>query len=296
MTNCDCCSPSRDSGLQPETPTTVAKASTEGMSLVPAQVFLMGSDSHHVFYQDEEGPVREVTLQAFWIDQSTVTNEDFSRFVSATGYRTEAEQFGWSFVFDGLVSEETLKFHCRGRLSQPNWWLAVNGADWAHPFGPDSAFVPDHPVVHVSWNDANAYAAWVGKRLPTEAEWECASRGGLVQQIYPWGDVFLLDGKPRANIWQGEFPANNTLEDGFYATAPAVSFEPNGYGLFNTVGNVWEWTSSEFRGQKVLKGGSYLCHDSYCNRYRNSARISNTPDSSLSHTGFRLVASEGATK
>ena len=292
MTNCDCCSPSREGGVQSAASVQAGKADNSGMSLIPAQAFLMGSDSHHVFYQDEEGPVRSVEVDGFWIDQTSVTNSDFEKFVAATGYRTEAENFGWSFVFDGLVSAETLAKHCRGRLERPNWWLAIDGADWAHPFGPDSTAQAEHPVVHVSWNDANAYAAWVGKRLPTEAEWECAARGGLDQKIYPWGDDFYLQGKPRANIWQGDFPQFNTLDDGYFATAPAKSFEPNGYGLFNTVGNVWEWTSTEFRGQKVLKGGSYLCHDSYCNRYRNSARICNTPDSSLSHTGFRLVISE----
>lgn len=261
------------------------------MSLIPAQSFLMGSDSHLVFHADQEGPVRAVELDAFWIDETAVTNQDFAKFVEETGYKTEAETFGWSFVFDGLVSEDTLRKHCRGRLERPNWWLAIDGADWAHPFGQDSKFDPDHPVVHVSWNDANAYATWLGKRLPTEAEWECAARGGLEQMTYPWGNEFTIEGRPGANIWQGEFPGHNTLQDGYLATAPARSFEPNAYGLFNLVGNVWEWTSSDFREQKVLKGGSYLCHDSYCNRYRNSARISNTPDSSLSHTGFRLVAS-----
>jgi len=292
MTGHDCCSPSRDEGIGPVTPVTNVIAKTKGMSLVTAQNFLMGSDSHHVFYADEEGPARLESVDDFWIDQTAVTNADFANFVSDTGYQTEAEVFGWSFVFDGLVSAETLENFGRGRLERPNWWLAINGADWAHPFGPDSKFVADHTVVHVSWNDAHAYANWAGKRLPTEVEWECAARGGLEQRIYPWGDEFYVNGKPGANIWQGEFPAANSLEDGYLATAPAISFAPNGYGLYNMVGNVWEWTASEFRGQKVLKGGSYLCHDSYCNRYRNSARIANTPDSSLSHTGFRLVVSK----
>lgn len=291
MAECDCCSPSRVGGSVVAPITSNSLADTRGMALIPAQTFLMGSDSHLVFHSDAEGPVRAVGVKAFWIDQTAVTNADFSKFVEATGHKTEAEAFGWSFVFDGLVSEDTLNNHCRGRLERPNWWLAIDGADWAHPFGPDSEYQPDHPVTHVSWNDANAYATWVGKRLPTEEEWECAARGGLEQQTYPWGNDFYTSGKPGANIWQGDFPSNNTLEDGYLATAPAMSFEPNNYGLFNMAGNVWEWTSSDFREQKVLKGGSYLCHDSYCNRYRNSARISNTPDSSLSHTGFRLVVS-----
>lgn len=275
------------------TPSTFESAAlnNQGMAFIAAQSFLMGSDSPLVFHSDAEGPVREVELAAYWIDQTAVTNEQFRAFVGATGYQTDAERYGWSFVFDGSVSEETLAEFCRGRLERPNWWLAIDGADWSHPFGPDTEAIPDHPVVHVSWNDANAYASWLGKRLPTEAEWECASRGGLVQKTYPWGDDFEVDGQPGANIWQGNFPAENTLVDGFFSTAPAESFNPNGFGLYNTVGNVWEWTSSDRAGQKILKGGSYLCHDSYCNRYRNSARISNTPDSSLAHTGFRLARS-----
>ncbi len=261
------------------------------MALIPAQTFLMGSDSHHVFHADNEGPVREVEVNEFWIDRTTVTNRQFVEFVAATGYETESESFGWSYVFDGLVSEEVLAKHTRGRLQSPNWWLAIDGADWAHPFGPDSDVneIQDHPVVHVSFNDANAFARWSGKRLPTEAEWECAARGGLEQKTYPWGNDFFEGAVAGANIWEGEFPRFNTLADGFLATAPAESFRVNGYGLYNLVGNVWEWTSSTWDGQQVLKGGSYLCHDSYCNRYRVSARIKNTPDSALSHTGFRLV-------
>lgn len=289
--SCECCSPSREGGLVASQPTASRAAATAGMSLVPGQSFLMGSDSHHVFHADHEGPVRPVAVEEFWIDQTAVTNSEFAKFVDATGYVTEAENFGWSFVFDGLVSEATLQNHTRGRLTSPNWWLAVNGADWRHPFGPDSDYIPDHPVVHVSWNDANAFAAWVGKRLPTEAEWECAARGGLEQKTYPWGNDFFEEQTPGANIWEGEFPLANTLADGYLATAPAKSFRVNPYGLYNLVGNVWEWTVSQWEGQQVLKGGSYLCHDSYCNRYRVSARIKNTPDSSLSHTGFRLVVS-----
>jgi formylglycine-generating enzyme required for sulfatase activity len=264
-------------------------AETSGMRLIPKQTFFMGSNSPLVFYADEEGPAREVSVDSFWIDETSVTNSAFAKFVAETGYVTEAETFGWSFVFDGLVSADVLENHTRGRLQQPNWWLAVNGADWKHPFGPGSDAIADHPVVHISWNDAVAYANWSGKRLPTEAEWECAARGGLEQKTYPWGDDFEIQGKPGANIWQGDFPNHNTLEDGYLATAPARSFSANGYGLYNLVGNVWEWTQSDWQGGKVLKGGSYLCHDSYCNRYRNSARIKNSPDSSLSHTGFRLV-------
>lgn len=288
--SCDCCSPSRGSESTGSITEVSASVNFTGMSLIPAQTFLMGSDSSHVFHADREGPVREVALTSYWIDQTAVTNSEFAKFVEATSYQTDAERFGWSFVFDQLVSKETFEKHSRGRLERPNWWLAIDGADWVHPFGPDSNYDADHPVVHVSWNDANAFAAWAGKRLPTEAEWECAARGGLEQKIYPWGDEFLVDGRAGANIWEGEFPTHNTLADGYLATAPAKSFVPNDYGLYNLVGNVWEWTATEELGQKILKGGSYLCHDSYCNRYRNSARIKNTPDSSLAHTGFRLVA------
>lgn len=289
--SCDCCSPSRGGGEAFSANGNEKLFSTEGMVRVPAQEFIMGSDSSLVFHADEEGPARKVQVKSFWIDETAVTNSDFSKFVTATEYLTEAESFGWSFVFDGLVSKEVLEKYTRGRMQHPNWWLAVNGADWRHPYGPDSIAEDELPVVHVSWNDAVAYANWVGKRLPTEAEWECAARGGLEQKTYPWGDEFFVSGKPGANIWEGDFPNHNTVEDGYFGLAPARSFEPNPYGLLNMVGNAWEWTATDWLGGKVLKGGSYLCHDSYCNRYRNSARIKNTPDTSLAHTSFRLVQS-----
>lgn len=260
---------------------------------------------------DGERPVHEVTVDGFSIDATSVTNADFARFIDATGYATEAETFGYSAVFH--LALKARPSDVMGPAGEAPWWLGVKGADWRHPGGPLSGVdgMDDHPVVHVSWNDAVAYCEWAGRRLPTEAEWEYASRGGLDGARYPWGDE-LLDGDSRApwrlNIWQGVFPTRNTTEDGFLTTAPVRTFRPNGYGLWQTVGNVWEWCSDWFhpayylmspkrdpRGPedgtaRILRGGSYLCHDSYCNRYRNSARSSNTPDSSMGNAGFRTVA------
>ncbi len=256
-----------------------------------------------------EVPLHEVTLGSFTIDATSVTNDDFARFVDATGYATEAETFGFSAVFHLALAapEEDI-------LGQPPgtpWWFGVKGADWRHPGGRDSSLggFGDHPVVHVSWNDAQAYCDWAGRRLPTEAEWEYAARGGLDQKKYPWGDEEPdAGGTWRANIWQGSFPGTNTLDDGYLTTAPVRSFEPNGYGLWQPIGNVWEWCADWFDpnyyraspaanppgaargGSRILRGGSYLCHISYCNRYRNSARSQNTPDSSMGNAGFRTVS------
>ena len=269
--------------------------------------FLMGSDDDS-FPADGEGPVREVTLSPFWIDRYAVTNAAFTAFTQATGYVSEAERFGWSFVFYGLLPEG---FPPTRGVAQTPWWRQVYGATWAHPEGPHSDLSgrAEHPVVHVSWNDAAAYAAWAGKRLPTEAEWEYAARGGLEGKRYPWGDRLTEGKKHRCNIWQGTFPSSNTVKDGFYGTAPVDAFAPNGYGLYNMVGNTWEWCqdfwspdyhvngprddpSGPPTGEaRVVKGGSHLCHASYCNRYRVAARTHNTPDSTLGHTGFRLVRS-----
>lgn len=286
-----------------------SSALAEEMMLIPSETFLMGTDSREGFPLDGEGPIRSVTVDSFLIDACAVTNSQFREFVTDTGYITEAEQYGWSFVFYQFVSEETANQVSSVVQGTPWWWM-VRGACWKHPEGPDSNILSrlDHPVVHVSWNDANAYCSWAGKRLPTEAEWEYAARGGLFQKRYPWGDQLLPNGEHYCNIWQGEFPNVNTAADGYKGTAPAKSFPPNGYGLYNVSGNVWEWCADWFspnyhlhdskdnpkgplQGEsRVIRGGSYMCHDSYCNRYRVAARTSNTPDSSTGHMGFRCAA------
>ena len=282
------------------------KGSTLGMVQLEGGEFLMGADDTVGFPADGEGPVRAVALRPFWIDAYTVSNTQFAEFLEATGYVTEAERYGWSFVFGGLLPDD---FPATRGASQAPWWRQVFDADWRHPEGSHSSVEDrmDHPVVHVSWNDAQAYCAWASMRLPTEAEWEYAARGGLEQRRYAWGDELKPDGEWRCNIWQGTFPSHNTLEDGYLGTAPVDAFEPNGYGLHNVSGNVWEWCSDWFHsgfhahgprdnptgppsGQaKVMRGGSYLCHDSYCNRYRVAARSSNTPDSSTGNTGLRCA-------
>lgn len=269
----------------------------------------MGDASGDGIASDGELPRHEVELGVFEIDATPVTNEQFARFAADTGYRTEAERFGVSAVFHLLVAAP--EADVVGPFAGTPWWLGVRGADWRHPGGrrSSSAELPDHPVVHVTWNDAVAYCEWAGRRLPSEAEWERAARGGLEGATFPWGDAPIdgSDGEWRANVWQGVFPTHNTASDGWIGTAPVRSYAPNGYGLWQAVGNVWEWCADAFdaayyarspradpRGpeggaQRVLRGGSYLCHPSYCNRYRNSARSRNTPDSSMGNAGFRTV-------
>ncbi|WP_425547774.1 formylglycine-generating enzyme family protein [Actinocorallia longicatena] len=260
------------------------------MITLPGGTFLMGNEDALANPHDGEGPVREVTVEPFRIDPMTVTNAQFARFAKETGYATEAERFGWSFVFYGLLAPEVADA-AQAPQGTP-WWRAIEGAAWNRPEGPGSDVRrrQKHPVVHVSWNDAAAYAAWAGKRLPTEAEWEYAARGGLEQATYPWGDELSPRGQRRCNIWQGSFPGHHTGRPGPVA---ADSYRPNAYGLYNTVGNVWEWTAGTFAGDpgsRPMRGGSYLCHDSYCNRYRVAARTANTPDSSTGNTGFRCAA------
>lgn len=268
----------------------------------------MGTDTDEGFPEDGEGPVREVTVDSFYVDQTVVTNKEFSKFVKATNYKTEAEQFGWSFVFHKFLPPKLTNKD----LPSPkdtSWWKGVEGAYWKNPEGPSNSISNrmNHPVVHVSWNDAIAYCKWAGKRLPTEAEWEFAARGGLKQKKYPWGNELTPGGEHRCNIWQGDFPDHNTEDDGFAGTAPVTSYEPNGFGLYNVAGNVWEWCQDWFSANypllrikdnpqgpgtgdvKVIRGGSYLCHHSYCNRYRVAARTANTPDSSTGNMGFRCV-------
>ncbi|MEM7334276.1 MAG: formylglycine-generating enzyme family protein [Chloroflexota bacterium] len=309
-----CCAPSRDNQSsnplihQSTNPPIHQSPDRQNMIQLQGGEFLMGSQDKS-FPSDGEGPVRRIKVNPFWIDAYTVTNAEFAKFIAATGYQTEAEKFGWSYVFYLFLPEDHPP--TRAVQSAP-WWRQVFGATWQHPEGPHSNLDKrdEHPVVHVSWNDANAYANWVGKRLPTEAEWEFAARGGLSQARYPWGDTLTPKGKHMCNIWQGKFPEKNSQSDGFIGTAPAKSFKPNKFGLYNVSGNVWEWCSDWFNptyhvqgpkdnptgppmGEgKVMKGGSYLCHRSYCNRYRMGARTSNTPDSSTGHMGFRLVMSE----
>lgn len=308
MSNSPCCSVSRpnaDGSAFKESALGSTSGSTEGMVFLEGNTFLMGTNEP-TFPGDGEGPVREVTVNSFWIDPFAVTNEQFGIFVTETAYITDAQRFGWSFVFYQFLSSDAPPARA---VPEAPWWRQVYGADWQHPEGPHSSINDrlNHPVVHVSWNDAVAYANWKGQRLPTEAEWEFAARGGLEQKQYPWGDRLVPDKKHRCNIWQGTFPTNNTAKDGYLGTAPVDAFKPNGYGLYNMTGNAWEWCSDWFssdyhlsgpsnnpkgppEGQsKVIKGGSYLCHASYCNRYRVAARTSNTPDSTTGHMGFRLV-------
>lgn len=306
-----CCSASRpksnNSALKSqEKIMTVNKPSSNEMIYLPGGEFLMGTNAENGFPADGEGPIRKVKIKSFYMDKYAVTNEQFAEFIKETDYKTEAEIFGWSFVFYSFLSDNTAR-KVEGKVADTPWWAVVNGADWRKPEGSDSNIDNrmDHPVVHISWNDAMAYCKWAGKRFPTEAEWEYAARGGLEQKLYPWGDDLTPGGEHQCNIWQGVFPTRNTEKDDYIGTAPVNSFKPNYYGFYNMSGNVWEWCSDWFsrnihkkggsdnpqgpeNGEtKLLRGGSYLCHKSYCNRYRVAARSSNTPDSSTGNIGFR---------
>lgn len=296
---------------------------------VPGGTFAMGSER---FYP-EEAPVRRVSVDPFWIDETPVTNAQFARFVAVTGHVTFAEAAPDPRVYPGILPgmdrAGSLVFEPTPGpvdLHSLAWWQFRFGADWRHPLGPEStlAGLEDHPVVHVTWADASAYAAWTGKSLPTEAEFEFAARGGIDGADYAWGDELAPQGHMLANYWQGAFPHGNTLEDGWLRTAPVRAFPANGYGLFDMIGNVWEWTDDWFaqprverklggsccvpanprggtRGgsilkrdparmpRKVLKGGSHLCAESYCQRYRPAARYAQPIDTSTCHVGFRCV-------
>ena len=305
-----CCAPQRSTSGTTQTVATVMPG--KGIhhieqATIKGGTFLMGDSHGDSRPGDGETPQHEVTVSAFSIDTTAVTNADFASFVTATGYRTEAEVFGYSAVFFLLVDARSPDI--LGQPPQTPWWLGVAGADWCHPEGRNSGIEEraDHPVVHVSWNDAKAYCKWAHRRLPTEAEWEFAARAGREAQRYPWGNELRPDGEWRCNIWQGSFPNSNSMDDGWLATAPVRSFRPNGFGLWQMIGNVWEWcedwhdpsyyATSPWRDPagpdagrlRVLRGGSYLCHESYCNRYRNAARSSNTPDLSAGNLGFRTV-------
>jgi sulfatase modifying factor 1 len=306
----------------------------QDMVWVPGGQFRMGSDD----YYPEERPVHEVSVEGFWIDRFTVTNERFENFVEATGYLTIAERELDPAEFPGAPAENLKP---GSMLFKPttgpvdlqdytNWWDWAPGTNWSHPFGPESSLrgMDKHPVVHIAYEDAEAYANWAGKKLPTEAEWEYAARGGLDGKNFAWGDEDPSDEKPMANTWQGEFPWQNHLIDGYERTAPVGSFTPNDYGLFEVTGNVWEWTCDwyvprheneiiksccgvavnprienveksydhnqpQFQiPRKVVKGGSYLCAPNYCLRYRPAARQPQMIDTGMSHIGFRCIVSE----
>jgi len=258
------------------------------MVFISGGKFAMGTDDAMPF----EGPVHQVEITSFFIDEREVTVADFAKFVEATGYKTEAERFGWSGVF-------VVKDHD---------WHKMDGANWRYPEGTGStAAEPNEPVTQVSWNDAIAYAKWAGKRLPTEAEWEFAARGGLAGKTYAWGDELRPGGKPVANWWQGTFPDTNSVEDGFAGRATVGSFAPNGYGLYDVAGNVWEWTADFYdpayytsspakdpKGpasgdERVIRGGSWMCSENLCSNYRVAARSRSTPDTGLNNLGFRLA-------
>lgn len=314
-----CCSPanteSSDSSFQDPGFRRITTGSTEGMQPLKGGTFQMGNERDYGFPSDGEDPVHEVTVSPFYIDETTVTNEQFNTFINATGYKTEAEQFGWSFVFHGLLPPKQLA-RVNHRAVGSEWWCRIDGATWRNPEGPGTHIKKrwQHPVVHVTWHDALAYATWAGKRLPTEAEWEYAARGGIeFGNRFPWGDELEPGGKHRMNVWQGNFPHHNSEADGHYGTAPARAYRANGYGLSQMTGNIWEWCWDWFdpsyyakspaadptgpienlSNRRVMRGGSFLCHESYCNRYRVDARNSNTPDSSSSNTGFRCVRDMG---
>ncbi len=308
-----CCAPSvgesargtsAETGVGP--PTRSAAGPVVGLDLVdvPEGRFTMGSDDPRADPADGESPAHSVELPAFRIGRHAVTNDQFAAFVAATGHVTTAEQLGWSFVFGGLLPDDFPP--TRGVAAAP-WWRQVEGASWRCPEGPASGVDRrgQHPVVHVAWSDADAFCTWAGGRLPTEAEWERAARGGVDGAHYPWGSEREPGGEHRMNVFQGSFPQHDTGADGWVGTCPVGTFPPNGYGLHEVTGNVWEWCADWFspatyrsrRGRvptgpatgttKVMRGGSYLCHESYCWRYRVDARSSNTSDSVAGNVGPR---------
>ena len=317
---------------RPAPPPAAGAAPAAGMAWIPGGAFRMGSDEHY----PEEAPAHRVTVDGFWIDEHPVTNDEFARFVRKTGYVTVAEHPADPARYPGarpeLLVPASSVFRNPGRpvsLHDPyNWWTYVPGADWRHPDGPGSSVKrrPDHPVVHVAWADVEAYARWSGKAIPTEAEWEFAARGGLDGAEFAWGDELTPGGRWMANTWQGAFPVENTLEDGYLGTAPVGRYPPNGYGLIDMIGNVWEWTADWYQAhgetshacctvanprggerdrsvdagdvagvpRRVMKGGSHLCAPNYCRRYRPAARMPQAVDTSTSHLGFRLVVRAAA--
>ena len=306
-----CCAPSAGHGEEHhdlQQPAVAADASIPAtMVSLPGGTFDMGAAGSEAYPADGEAPVHPVELSPFAIDTVAVSIARFQEFVEATGFVTEAERFGWSFVFGGFLPDD---FPDTRAVANAPWWRQVYGADWRHPDGPasDITDIGDHPVTHVSWNDAMSFCTWSGTRLPTEAEWEYAARGGRPSSVFPWGDELEPGGEHRMNVFQGTFPGDNTIADGYAGTAPVGSFPPNDFGLYNATGNVWEWCADWFdpayyassagrdpKGpsagtHRVMRGGSYLCHASYCRRYRVAARSANTPDSSTGNLGFRVVS------
>jgi formylglycine-generating enzyme len=308
--------------------------SSTGMVLIPGGTFEMGGDNSQA--SQDEYPKHTVTVSSFYMDATEVTNAQFKQFIDATGYTTTAERKpDWEELKkalppgtpqppDSVMQAASLVF--KQTASKINlddysqWWVWIKGANWKHPQGPESTIAgkENYPVVHVSWDDAMAYCKWAGKRLPTEAEWEYAARGGLVNNIYPWGNEHINNGKPKANSWEGEFPYRNEKKDGYTTAAPVKSYMPNGYGLYDMAGNVWEWCSDYYNQdyyktlagkvtinpkgaatsydpdepyaiKRTLRGGSFLCNDSYCSGYRVSRRMKSSFDTGLEHTGFRCV-------
>jgi len=286
------------------------------MIYIPSQTYEMGSSSNVGHKLDKEGPPEVISTQNFYMSKTTVTNKQFTEFVKKTGYITEAEKIGSSFVFYQLIDKkhwDKIQFKKTGT----HWWLDVIGASWKHPEGPDSSVGNrmDHPVSHISWYDAVEYSKWADGRLPTEAEWEAVAKGNTSAQMYPWGDQLVSKGVYNANTWQGTFPSNNTKKDGYIGTAPVNKFYKDKNGIYQMIGNVWEWclnpgqiplkvfkdksakdfireNEKEMSSLYAIRGGSFLCHHSYCNRYRSAARNSATPMSSASNVGFRYIIEE----
>jgi sulfatase modifying factor 1 len=314
---------------------TLADKSHKGMVWIKGGTFAMGGDNKQA--GPDEYPKHKVTVSGYWMDVTEVTNAQFEKFVKATGYITTAERKpdweelkkqvppGTPKPDESLLIAASLVFKQPGRAVNLNdysqWWAWEQGADWKHPQGPKSNIngKDNYPVVHISWFDAVAYCKWAGKRLPTEAEWEWAARGGLNNNVYPWGNEPIDAGAVKANTWQGDFPAKNTLRDKFFGAAPVATFKQNGYGLYDMAGNVWEWCSDyynntyyqtinrpqgvndpqgatksydpdePFAQKRVIRGGSFLCNDSYCSGYRVARRMKSTEDSGMEHLGFRCV-------
>ncbi|WP_346855924.1 formylglycine-generating enzyme family protein [uncultured Draconibacterium sp.] len=333
-----CCKIDSKRRFLPEPDTLALKTKPSGieeMVFIEGGTFEMGADNNQA--RADEYPKHPVSVSSFWMDMHEVTNAQFKNFVDETGYVTVAEKdVDWEVMrtqlppgtpkpHDSLLVAGSMVFtppnYQVGLNDYSQWWTWTKGANWKHPEGPGSSIdgLENHPVVHICYNDAIAYCQWAGKRLPTEAEWEYAARGGLQNSIYPWGDEHIEKGLPKANSWQGSFPNVNTQKDGFFATAPIMTYSPNGYNLYDMAGNVWEWTSdwydmnyyktlpadevtlnpkgpeksfdsrNEYEKRKTIRGGSFLCNDSYCSSYRVAARMPGEVDSGMSHTGFRCV-------